>query len=143
MLKPQIPDGANDGDGVIAQQTDCQLSYSGQWNSTSTTSASGGSFAYSCSPGASVTIAFTGTHVSWIGKMSPLYGLATVSLDGAEPVTVDLYSPTILWQQVVWESGELEDGPHTVTITCTGQKSPDATEANISLDALTVAGSLE
>ena len=47
-----------------------------------------------------------------------------------------------LLQQKVWGSGQLEPGPHTVTITCTGAKNPSSNGTAINLDALDVTGVL-
>ena len=103
-------------EGVVTgryQQSNADLLYAGIWKTTSTASASGGSFAYANATGASVTIHFTGTELAWIAKKSPVYGKATVTLDGGSPVTVDLYSASVLWQQQVWSTGILtERGAH-------------------------------
>jgi hypothetical protein len=125
------------------EQTDAALIYSGPWNTTSTASASGGSFAFANSPGTAVTIHFAGTELVWIAKKSPVYGRAEVTLDGGDPLTVDLYDANVLWQQGVWDTGALADGEHTVTIRWTGQKNAAATDTNIGIDAFEVTGSRE
>jgi beta-N-acetylhexosaminidase len=125
-----------------AEENDTWLSYTGTWASSSSTSASGGSFAYANSVRSSVTVRFTGTRLAWIAKKSPSYGVASVSLDGGSPVPVDLYSPGTLWRQKVWDTGPLVSGTHTVSIQWTGTKNASATNTNISLDAFDVAGDL-
>ena len=125
------------------EQTDSRLTYSGVWTTASTASASGGSFAFANSSGASVTISFTGTALAWIAKESSVYGIAKVTLDSGPPVTVDLYSASVLWQQKVWDTGTLASGAHTVKIEWTGTKRAAATGTNINIDAVDVTGAQE
>jgi hypothetical protein len=127
---------------VRHEQTDPRLTYSGDWTTSATASASGGGFAYANSEGASVTIRFTGTNLVWIAKMSSVYGKAKVTIDGGSPATVDLYSADVVWRQKVWDSGTLADGTHIVKIEWTGAKSPAATDTNINIDAVDVTGTL-
>jgi hypothetical protein len=137
---------AFDVDGVVTglyQQSDAKVVYAGTWKIVSTGSASGGSLALADASGASATVHFTGTDLVWIAKTSPAYGEAKVVVDGGSPVTVDLYSASVLWQQKVWSTGVLADGAHTVKIEWTGTKRAGATAANINLDALEVTGTLD
>ena len=64
------------------EQNDSRLAYRGTWTTSTVAAASGGSFRFSNSPGASVTIVFEGTHFSWIVKTSSAYGEAKVTVDG-------------------------------------------------------------
>ena len=125
------------------QQADTRLKYAGTWKTTSAAAASGGSFAFADSAGSSVTIRFTGTHLAWIAKKSPLYGKAKVTLDGSSTSTVDLYAAGTLWQQKVWGTGTLKAGPHTVIIAWTGLKSAAAKGTFINIDAVDVSGTLD
>jgi serine/threonine protein kinase len=125
-----------------SEQTEPQLVYAGDWTTTADGSASGGSFLFANSSGASVTLAFEGTYLAWIAKKSPVYGKAKVTLDNQAPVIVDLYGATTLWQGKAWETGTLPFGAHTLTIEWTGTKNAAATETNVSVDAFDVAGSL-
>ena len=124
------------------EQTDSSLLYTGTWTRTADDSASGGSFLFANSGGASLTVAFEGTYLAWIAKKSPVYGMAKVTLDNQAPVTVDLYSATALWQEKAWETGTLPFGAHTLKIEWTETKNTAATDTNIGVDAFDVAGSL-
>jgi N-acetylmuramoyl-L-alanine amidase len=124
------------------EQGNAQLAYSGAWTVGSEASASGGTFRYADTSGASVTATFTGTHLAWIAKKSPSYGKAKVTVDGGAPAVVDLYSAATLYDQKVWESGALASGTHTLKIEWTGTKNAAASGANINLDALDVTGAL-
>jgi len=124
------------------EENDANLAYSGTWSSGSSSSYSGGSFRYTKSAGASVTVTFSGTSLCWITKKSPVYGKAKVTLDGQAPVTIDLYSASTLYQQKVWETGKLASGTHTVKIEWTGLKNSAASNTYINLDAFDVLGTL-
>jgi Tol biopolymer transport system component len=123
------------------QQTNSYLNYLGTWYTGTTTEASLGNFRYSNSTSAMVTIKFTGTYLAWLGKKSPAYGIAAVSIDGTPPQTIDLYSTTGVYQEI-WNTGTLASGTHTITIWRTGTKNASASDANISVDAVDVIGTL-
>jgi hypothetical protein len=120
-------------------QTGTGFTYSGSWKTSSSSSAAGGSFALADSK-ASLTIRFIGTAVSWIAKESPAYGEAKVTVDGGTAKTVNLYSSTTVWKHVVWSSGSLKKGAHTVVISWTGNKSSAATGTNIDVDGIKITG---
>ena len=94
------------------QQNAGGLVYTGTWTISHTSSASGGSFRFFNSPGASVTAQFTGIYAALVAKTSPVYGVARLTLDGGVPVLVNLYSASTLYQQKVWNSGILAYGTH-------------------------------
>jgi beta-N-acetylhexosaminidase len=122
------------------QQADTRLAFTGVWTTSTTTSASGGNFAYADTTRSAVTVKFSGAYLAWIAKKSPVYGKANVSVDGGAATTVDLYSATTVWQQQVWHTPWLTSGTHTVTISWKGTKSSAATATNIGADAFDVLG---
>jgi len=124
------------------EQTEPGLVYTGAWSTTTDGSASGSSFGFANSSGASVSVTFEGTYLAWIAKKAPVYGKAEVTLDGRSLGTIDLYSASIGWQEKVWGSGTLKSGLHTVTIAWTGTKNTAATDTNISVDAFDIVGAL-
>jgi hypothetical protein len=124
------------------EETDSRLVYAGTWKSISATSASGKALVIADASGCTMTLRFYGTGASWIAKTSPAYGQATVTVDGGQPKTVDLYSKSTGWKKKVWESGSLSLGDHKVVIAWTGKKTTGATAANIDIDALVVTGVL-
>ncbi len=125
------------------EQADSRLAYTGAWSKSTTSSASGGDFAYSDTAGSSVTVSFNGTYLGLVTKKSSVYGIAKITLDGGTPKTVDLYSATTVYQQKVWNTGTLADGDHTVTIEWSGTKNGASTATNIGIDALDLKGSLK
>jgi cell wall-associated NlpC family hydrolase/N-acetylmuramoyl-L-alanine amidase/putative cell wall-binding protein len=126
---------------VRYQQSDTHLAYAGIWSTRYSTYASGGSFFYALSP-ATVTMSFDGTYLAWIAEKGPVSGRAQVTLDGGSPVTVDLYRSGYAGMQLVYNTGILEDAPHTLTIAWTGTKNAAATNTLIGVDAFDVLGEL-
>jgi len=90
------------------------------------------------SAGASVTLPFRGTAISWVGYTGPDGGIASVQIDGAAPTQVDTYSATAKYQPVVFTAGGLSDANHTLTITATGQKNSASGDTRIVVDAFDV-----
>ncbi len=116
------------------------LTYSGSWSPAINASCSAGTYRLMNSSGY-VEVSFTGSYLGWLAVTRPDYGIAQVSVDGGPLEPVDLYSAAARYQQEVWSTGTLADGPHTVRISWTGTKNPSATNTRISVDALDVVGS--
>ncbi len=87
--------------------------------------------------GETVSLPFRGTAIAWVGYRGPDAGIAQVQVDGGAPTEVDLYSPTAIYQPVVF-SMALGDGNHTLTITATGRRNPAATGTRVVVDAFDV-----
>jgi subtilisin family serine protease len=129
-------------DATRYEETNPLLVYAGTWLNLSGASYSGGSMKYVSQSGASVTAYFAGTSLTWLSKTGPSYGKARVSLDGGTAVLVDLYSPSTLYQQQVWSTGPLPNGPHSVKIQWSSLKNPAATFTYLGVDAFDVTGML-
>jgi hypothetical protein len=123
------------------EQTDPLFKFSGQWDTGSEDFLSAGSHGYSVDKEASVTLTFKGTRLDWIAEMGPLMGQAMVSIDGQEPVLVDLFSEDALFQQMVWSTGNLDYGTHVVKIYFPTTSASDESKA-INIDAVDVMGTL-
>jgi murein DD-endopeptidase MepM/ murein hydrolase activator NlpD len=128
---------------TTSQQTSSLLAYKGAWTTSSARSTSGGSLRYADSPGSSVTVQFSGIYTAWIARKSPACGQAKLTLDGGDPVMVDLYSASALYRQEVWNSGLVDDGTHVLKIEWAGVKDPAASGASINVDALQLIGGLD
>ena len=124
------------------QETDPHLVYSGVWKNVYSRSCSGGSEKYALRALNSVTVTFYGTSLSWLSTTTPSSGIARVTRDGAAPVLLDLYSSTMRYRRVVYSTGPLAAGYHTVKIQWTGSKNVSARNNVVHLDALDVVGSL-
>src|SRR5439155_13188824 len=93
--------------------------------------------------GATATLSFTGTGVSWIGLKCSICGIATVSIDGGAATSVDTAGPAAvgspgLASGVVFTASGLAAGPHTLVITVTGTTASSG--AHIIVDAFDVTG---
>jgi PKD repeat protein len=104
---------------------------------------SGGTAGAANASGATATFTFSGTAVSWIGLKCNACGIATVSLDGAAPVTVDTAGPgapgSALASEAVFSASGLDPAAsHTLVITVTGETS--SSNAYVIVDAFDVAG---
>jgi len=124
------------------EQTAPGIAYTSGWLNSNNAMMSGGSYLYAASDNATATITFTGKRFDWITITSPAMGIASVSVDGGPAQLVDLYSPLTRYQQAVWSTGVLTNGPHTITITRTGTKNPSATGFYVGVDAVDVSGVL-
>ncbi len=120
------------------EQTDPRLLYTGTWSTFSGASASGGDYKAAAS-GGSLSVTFSGTRLDWIATLGPGMGTADVSLDGKAPVSVPLHSDGDVYQKMVWSTGSLSSGKHTVEISW---QEGNASGAYISVDAFDVRGSL-
>ena len=124
------------------EQDDSHIAYLGGWATSSAGDASAATYSYAGSTGSSATVHFNGTGLTWVTKKSPVYGIARVRLDSQPAQEVDLYSATSLYQERVYDTGELTAGDHVLTIEWTGEHNPAATGDFIGMDALDVFGEL-
>ena len=125
------------------QQTDPKITYLGNWGYTSTWAASGGSYYSTDQAGAAAVIEFTGTDITVLGRTTPWYGYARVTLDGVEQSPEDLYSSSVLYKQPVVSKTGLTNDTHILTIECAGIKNPSSVGVAVCLDALDITGTLD
>ena len=108
--------GAPDGMEVIDER-DSDFTYTGTWNDES-----GSQFPIEqtgkwCNAGAGFTVSFTGSKIYLVGTVDPNHGTASVSIDGGAVTTIDTYAGSRALGQIIYESPDLEDGSHTLTLT--------------------------
>jgi len=84
--------------------------------------------------GAFQELAFKGDSVRWYAVLDASSGMAAVSLDQAPAELVDLYAPTTLTQQPVYERKHLPPGWHTIRIMVTGLKNTASSSVAIKTD---------
>lgn len=97
-----------------------------------------GSHMSSASPGQTAIITFNGTRARVVGLQSEQIGIIRFSVDGGEPEEVDLYSPTLRLEQVLFDTGTLPPGEHTIKVEPTGNKNPAATYTAFAFDGVLV-----
>lgn len=112
------------------------ISYSSNnsWTTRSQSKAYGGSFRRSITPGAFAAVTFSGRGVAWVAPVAPGKGTAKVYIDGTDPAhlvaTIDQSASQQKQQQVIWSSGSLSPGRHTLVI--------KVVRGTIDLDAIVV-----
>jgi hypothetical protein len=90
------------------------------------------------SAGKTVTLPFRGSEIAWIGYRGPDAGMASVQIDGTVLGEVDLYSPTVVYQAVVFAKTGLGDADHTLVIQNTGRRNAAANGTRVVVDAFDV-----
>ena len=102
---------------------------------------SGGAMLASNEVNATGTFSFTGTAVAWMGVKCNVCGIATVSIDGGAPTTVDTggvnASPN-LTSETVYYASNLAFGSHTLVITVSGAHSANSTNNYVAVDGFWV-----
>jgi stage II sporulation protein D len=125
------------------EQTDSHVRWSGTWTAVKATSASGGTYKRASSASSSVTVAFKGSRVVWIGSKGPRSGKATVTLDGKLLATVDLYAAKTAYKATIWtKTGLAADTTHTLLVKVLGKHRTGSGASDVAVDAFDVAGTL-
>jgi hypothetical protein len=121
-------------------ETDPCVSYEGTWTTNAAGHRIGTTWTYTTSDTAAVNVHFSGQWITWVTSYAPSSGIARVSVDGGTPQLVNLYASGWNHKQIVWSSGALELGEHTLRIEMTGSKDSSSTDDMISTDAFDIAG---
>jgi len=93
---------------------------------------------FSDQAGATASVDFTGTGVTWLSGLDNNHGIADVYIDGSKVATIDTYGSTKVTQYVAYRATGLTNGAHTLKIVATGTKSTDATGTFVPIDAIDV-----
>lgn len=114
--------------GIRVEESDRQVTLAGAWSAADPSLGwSGGSAMKSNTPGSTASVTFTGTSIRWIGSRGRKMGIASVSVDGGPARDVNLFGrPTDEAHTTAVTLGDLGPGQHTLTITVTGRKDPQA-----------------
>ena len=91
--------------------------------------------------GAGVVVNFNGTGITWIGKKGPQYGMASYSIDGGPPQTVDNYSSTKINQNPNVTVSGLSSDSHVLSISLLDKKQAASTDYWQTIDAFDIQGS--
>jgi hypothetical protein len=137
----EVDGAAPKGLGTRIDDTAASPGYAGAWIQLINPTYYNKTYAYSRWAAHSFTATFEGTRVSWIGPRTTNYGMADIYIDDVKVATVDQYRANLAtqgWREVVWESGALSPGTHTIKIVPTGTANPSSTAANIVIDAIDV-----
>ncbi len=91
--------------------------------------------------GVGVVVNFSGTGISWIGKKGPKYGIASYSLDGGPPQTVDNYNSTEIDQTPALTLSGLASESHVLSISLLDRKNAASAGYWQTIDAMSIEGS--
>jgi hypothetical protein len=114
-----------------------QFQYTGNWSyATGSPGKYQGDDHFSDTTGATARITVTGTRIVLYGSKAPWHGIATLSIDGAAPTTVDYYAAARQDNVALYTSPSLTAGSHTVVLTVTGTRNPAATDLVVTIDRI-------
>jgi len=127
-------------DAGLAEQNSVSANYSGHWFQNAGAQYSGGNVNLAVDAGAHVDFTFNGTAITWLGYRDEWSGIAQVTMDGGQPVTVDTYLTPFAAQTATYTVNGLSPGTHTITITATGTHSAASGASWIWIDGFQVSG---
>ena len=102
------------------EQSSTSVVFGGSWTTTSTTSASGGSYRYASTAGASASWTTSGTSLGWMALKGPSGGSVEVYVDGALKGTLSLYAATTSYRPIVYVYSWSSQGTRTIKIVAKG-----------------------
>ncbi|MCK9929877.1 beta-mannanase [Frankia sp. Mgl5] len=95
------------------------------------------SYHFSYDRGAVASIRFSGTEVAIYGVGHPNGGIATISIDGGPPTTVDTYAP-VQSSLLLYRAAPLDVQLHTATIVNTGRHGTSSPSTLVAFDRMVV-----
>ena len=105
----------------VIDDTDAGIVYSTAWALTIDSAAYGGKLHTVSSAGATATMTFSGRSLALIAPLGPAYGSIRICIDTTVSVagctTTTLHSTTAVERNIVYVSGPLAAGSHTVQVT--------------------------
>lgn len=116
-----------DGSAAVVQ--------SGAWSTSSNSNFYGGTARRAGTAGRSQSITRTATDLAIVSTLGPNRGKAAVYVDGLLQATIDLYSATTVYRQVVYAISFPTAGIHTIELRVLGTKRPASSGTRVDLDA--------
>lgn len=123
------------------EETDAQITYTGDWAVYSTQYCSGGSSKYSSMRGAYAQFTFTGTGLRIFGVKSAGKGKAKISIDGSDYGSHDCYAPSEEWKAKIFETIGLTHGTHVIRVEVDTVKNTSSVGYQVNLDYFEVVSS--
>jgi hypothetical protein len=109
---------------------------SGSWTEIDDSACLGLSYYVSSTAGDTLSFEFFGDSVSWYANLTPTSGLVDVSIDGGPPTTIDLYSPTRLVSQPVFQLEFGDSDWRTLEVSVLGIPGPLSTGTDVENDGV-------
>jgi hypothetical protein len=88
---------------ISTSESGAAIKYTRSWPLVSSAAYIGNKAKYSKVTGATATLTFRGNRVAWLSQKGPTSGVARIYIDGKLKATIDLYNPTTLNKQIVWQ----------------------------------------
>ena len=128
---------------AVTRSEESAATTTGSWTAfgSGTGTFSGRTMVASNVTGSTATFSFTGTAVSWIGVKCDSCGIASVSIDGGSPTSVDTTAGpagSLTSEAVFYASGLATGVSHTIAISVTGTTTSPSGGTNIAVDAFDV-----
>jgi hypothetical protein len=124
---------------VIDDADSAAIAYTGSWqHETDFVPAHRQTLSSADAAGASFTVRFTGRAVTWHSRLGAAGGLARVTVDGGEPVTVSCCAADEIPGWPVLEDHCDQPGEHTLRVEVRGQADARGNGARVWVDAVTV-----
>ena len=114
--KPAKPPKAAEPGARTLEETSDSIAYAGGWASARHGRYSGGAVQYAGQAGATATVTFTGSRITWYGPTGPTRGRARIAIDGTAVGTVDLHAPGFTARKALYTKQWEAAGAHTLTI---------------------------
>jgi hypothetical protein len=114
------------------------LTYTGTWTQATHASFSGGSTRHATASTARVSHAFTGRGIALVMTTGPNRGRAGIYLDGVLVETLDLYTPTLTFRQVLYSASFDASAAHTIEVRVLGTRNASSSGTRVDLDAVVV-----
>jgi hypothetical protein len=126
---------------AVTQESGRQVSYTGSgWQARAEAAASGGRLMASSAAGGAVSFRFTGSSITWVGRLCPSCGEADLYLDGAYVTRVDTYGykGPLAPQAAVFQQSWTHPGSHTITIVVRGTGNLESQGTEVDIDSFNV-----
>lgn len=114
------------------------LLFSGRWYSNASGVHSGERAALAMDGSSSVTVAFDGSGITWIGYRDEWSGIARVFVDGVLKTTIDAYLAPSKARATLYTIDALPAGAHTLRIEATGTRNESSRGSWIWLDSFDI-----
>jgi hypothetical protein len=116
------------------------LRYQGAWQRVRSRTAVGGAVRQAARSGAALTVAFRGRQARVVGPTGPAGGRVEVTVDGRAARTVDTYSRATSARRILFDTGDLAAGRHTLRLRVAGRHDALSRGSAVAVDALQVVG---
>lgn len=127
---------ANDSD---KGQGEMEFTYVGEnWGYTLDGACYQGDNSWSNTQGEYLLLRFTGTSLKYYATKAPNHGIGAFSVDGGKEQMVDFYQDTRESQLLLYDTGPMAYGEHTLKVRVTGEKNPDSTGTFVTVDKVEV-----